>query len=252
MDNGRQCRHARLEIFGARPDDVVGSHQGRRTSAAPWTSSHNGRIRFGDVDRRPLAAPTAKERFMHNPQDPSRITNSYPYKTPAERVHDSDGRFHDETTNSPSPMRGGSADSAKCQLKGFMVPGSRVHDCRIAATIAGPAQLELNTAPSSVRSLAPSMRRTSGEPTAAERRPECRALPGIALHSPPPYLVGKVFGYLAQPTNPRYHRCQSSSSAPPLWHQSVPHRSNTKERWRARRAHCFSRQRDDHEGRRAS
>ena len=122
---------------------------------------------------------------MHNPQDPSRITYSYPYKTPAERVHDSDGRFHDETTNSPSPMRGGSADSAKCQLKGFMVPGSGVHDCRIAATIAGPAQLELNTARSSVRSLAPSMRRTSGEPTAAERRPECRALLGIARHSPP-------------------------------------------------------------------
>jgi hypothetical protein len=185
MDNGRKCRRARLEIFGARPDDVVGSHQGRRTYAAPWTSSHNGRIRFGDVDRRPLAAPTAKERFMHNPQDPSRITNSYPYKTPAERVHDSDGRFHDETTNSPSPMRGGSAESAKCQLKGFMVPGSGVHNCRKAATIAGPAELELNAARSSVRSLAPSMRRTSGEPTAAERRPECRALLGIALHSPP-------------------------------------------------------------------
>jgi len=157
---------------------------GQANVCGSMTSSHNGRIRFGDVDRRPLAAPTEKERFMHNPQDPSRITNSYPYKTPAERVHDSDGRVHDETTNSPSPMRRGTVEPAKCQLKGFMVPGSGVHDCRIAATIAGPAQLELNAAGSWVRSPAPSMRRTSGEPIAAARRPERWALLGIALRSP--------------------------------------------------------------------
>ena len=47
-----------------------------------------------------------------------------------------------------------------------------------------PCEIELNAARSSVRSPAPSMRRTSGEPTAAERRPERRALLGIALHSP--------------------------------------------------------------------
>jgi hypothetical protein len=121
---------------------------------------------------------------MHNPQDPSRITNSHPYKTPAERVHDSDGRVHDETTNSPSPMRGGSVEPAKYELRGFMVPGRGVHDCRIAATIAGPVQVELNAAGSSVRSPAPSMRRTSGEPIAAARRPERWALLGIALRSP--------------------------------------------------------------------
>jgi hypothetical protein len=121
---------------------------------------------------------------MHNPQDPSRITNSHPYKTPAERVHDSDGRVHDETTNSPSPMRGGSVEPAKYELRGFMVPPRGVHDCRKAAVIAGPVQIELNAARSSVRSPAPSMRRTSGKPTAAARRPERWALLGIALRSP--------------------------------------------------------------------
>jgi hypothetical protein len=121
---------------------------------------------------------------MHDPQNPSRIENSHPYKTPGERVHDWRGRVHDATTNSPSPMRDGSAEPAKCKPRGFMVPGRGVHDCCTAAVIAGPAQIELTAARSSVRSPAPSTQRTSGELTAAELRPECRALLGIALHSP--------------------------------------------------------------------
>jgi hypothetical protein len=184
MDNGRQWRRARHELCGAPPDDVVGSHQGRRSYTALRTSSHHGRIRFGDIDRWPLAAATAKERLMLNPGHPSRSEKTHPYKRPAERLHDSGGTVHDATTDLPSPMRDGSAEPAKSQLRGFMVPGMGVHDCRIAAVIAGPVQIELNAAPSSVRPPVPSMRRTSGEPTAAERRPERRGLLGIALHSP--------------------------------------------------------------------
>jgi hypothetical protein len=60
---------------------------------------------------------------------------------------------------------------------------------------------------------------------------------------------GKLFGYLAQPTKPRSHRCQSSSSAPALWHSSAAPRSNAEERSTAHRARSFSGQRDDHEGR---
>jgi hypothetical protein len=184
MDNGRQWRRARHEICGVPSDNVVGSQQGRRTYAALRTSSHHGRIRFGDIDRRPLAATRAKEKLMRDPQDPPSIANSHPYKRPAERVHDWRGRVHDETTNSPSPMRDRSAEPAKNQLRGFMVPGRGVHDCCTAAVIAGPEQIGPNAARSSARSPAPSLRRTSGEPTAAERRPESRALLGIALHSP--------------------------------------------------------------------
>jgi hypothetical protein len=120
---------------------------------------------------------------MHDPQDPARIANPHPYKRPAEKVHDSRGRVQDATTNSPSPMRDGSAEPAKYQPRGFMVPGRGVHDCGTAAVIAGPVQIELNSARSSVRSPAPSLRRTSGEPTAAERRLERGALLGIALRS---------------------------------------------------------------------
>jgi hypothetical protein len=97
---------------------------------------------------------------------------SRPYKRSAEKVHDSHGRVHDETTNSPSPMCEGSAEPAKYQPRGFMVPRRGVHDCRTVAVIAGPVQIGPNAARSSVRSPAPSMRRTSGEPPAAERRPE--------------------------------------------------------------------------------
>jgi hypothetical protein len=184
MDNGRQWRHARHELCGARPDDVVGSHQGRRTYAALPTISHYGRIRFGDIDPRPLAAARAKERLMQNPKASARIVNSYRYETPGERVHDSGGRVHDEASNSPGPTSDGSAEPAKFQLRGFMVPRRGVHDCCTAAVIAGPAQIEPTAARALLRSLAPSMRRIFGEPTAAERRPECRALLGIALYSP--------------------------------------------------------------------
>jgi hypothetical protein len=121
---------------------------------------------------------------MHNPQDPARVEISHPYKTPGKRVHDSFCRVHTQTRNSPSPMRDGSAEPAKYQLRGFMIPGRGVHDCGTAAVIAGPVQIELNAARSSVRSPAPSMRITPGEPTAAERRPERRAFHGIALRSP--------------------------------------------------------------------
>ena len=184
MDNGRQWRRPRHELCGVPSDIVVGSHQGGRTYAALRTSSHYGRIRFGDIGPRPLAAARAKERIMHNPQDPSRIENSRPYKRPAERVHNSRGRVHDERTNSQSPMRDGSVEPAKYQLMGFMVPRPGVHDCRTAAVIAGSEQIGPNAGRSSVRSPAPSMRRTSGEPAAAERRPERSGLLRIALRSP--------------------------------------------------------------------
>jgi hypothetical protein len=184
MDNGRQWRHARHELCGARPDDVVGSHQGGRTYAALPTISHYGRIRFGGIDPRPLAAARAKESLMQNPKDSARIVNSYRYETPGERVHDSGGRVHDEASNSPGPTSDGSAEPAKFQHRGFMVPRRGVHDCCTAAVIAGPAQIEPTAARALHRSLAPSMRRIFGEPTAAERRPERRGLLGIALRSP--------------------------------------------------------------------
>jgi hypothetical protein len=184
MDNGRQWRRPRHEPCGMPSDIVVDSHQGGRTYAALWTSSYYGRIRFGDIDRRPVAAAKAKERRMHNPQDSPRIANSHPYKRPSGRVHDWRGGVHDATTNSPSPMRDRSAEPAKCQPRGFMVPRRRVHDCGKAAVIAGSEQIGPNAGHSSIRSLAPSMRRTSCDPTAAERRPESRALLGIAPHGP--------------------------------------------------------------------
>ena len=71
-----------------------------------------------------------------------------------------------------------------------------------------PGADELNAARSAVRSPAPSMRRTSGEPTAAERRPERRTLLGIAAALALSYLVGELFGYLAQPrSSRRIHWC---------------------------------------------
>ena len=45
-------------------------------------------------------------------------------------------------------------------------------------------RIELTAARSAARSPAPSMRRTSGAPTAAARRPERRTLLGIAVSSP--------------------------------------------------------------------
>ncbi len=163
-------------------DDVVGLHPGRRTYAALQTSKRCG-FRFGDLEPRPLAVAMVKEGLMHDPRDP-KIERSLPYKSPGDRVHDSRGRVHDESANSPGPMRDGSAEPTTCQIRGFMVPGKGVHDCRIAPPSLGPPHVELNAAFSSVRPPAPSMRRTFGEPTAAERRPGRRTLFGIALRSP--------------------------------------------------------------------
>jgi hypothetical protein len=121
-------------------------------------------------------------------------------KTPAQRVHDGAGEVHDVGTGLPALAHAGASVGArravKHQPRGFMVEPTGVHDDRKAWAIAGLRPMNRNAAIPSDCSPSPSVRRAPAEPTAAERRPECPAVPrlfrhGTAGHSPSPTWWGK-------------------------------------------------------------
>ena len=136
----------------------------------------------------PLMAVRTKERGMHDIYDPQRTRDLHRYKSPGQRVHGWPGGIHDGTTNSLCPIHDRaarrSAEETKHQLRGFMVPARGVHGGDRAAVPTGPAPRELTAARSAVRSPTPLLRGTSDTPTAAARRPEGRALLGIAVPLP--------------------------------------------------------------------
>ena len=121
-------------------------------------------------------------------------------KTPAQRVHDEVGKVHDVGTGLPALAHTGASvgarRAAKHQPRGFMVEPTGVHDDRKAWAIAWLRPMNPNAAIPSDRSPSPSVRRTPVEPPAAERRPECPAVPrlfrhGTAGHSPSPTWWGR-------------------------------------------------------------
>jgi hypothetical protein len=121
-------------------------------------------------------------------------------KTPAQRVHDEVGNVHDVGTGLPALVHTGASVGArravKHQPRGFMVEPTGVHNDRKARAIAWLTPMNRNAAIPSDRSPSPSVRRTVAEPTAAERRPECPAVPrlfrhGTAGHSPSPTWWGR-------------------------------------------------------------
>ena len=80
----------------------------------------------------------------------------------------------------------------KHQPRGFMVEPTGVHDDRKAWAIAWLRPMNRNAAIPSDRSPSPSVRRTLAEPTAADRRPECPAVPRLFRHG--------TAGHLPSPT----------------------------------------------------
>ena len=121
-------------------------------------------------------------------------------KTPAQRVHDEAGEVHDVGTGLAALAHTGASvgarRAAKHQPRGFMVEPTGVHDDRRAWAIAWLTPMNRNAAIPSDRSPSPSVRRTLAEPTAAERRPECPAVPCLnrlrtAGHSPSPTWWGR-------------------------------------------------------------
>jgi hypothetical protein len=173
--------------------------------------------------------------------------------TPAQRVHDSADEVHDAGTGLPALAHAGASIRAmravKHQLRGFMVEPTGVHDERKAWAIAWLTPMNRNATFPSNRSLSPSVRRTPVEPTAAERRPECPAVPylnrrGTAGHSPSPTWWG------------RYVACQralgiANAGSPCLRHGCVttasPPRANRETLQRAHRAHSPIALRSNHE-----
>lgn len=151
-------------------------------------------------------------------------------KAQAQRVHDSVGDVHDAGTGLPALAHAGASVGArravKHQPRGFMVEPTGVHDERKAAAIAWLTPMNRNAAIPSDCSPSPSVRRTLAGPTAAERRPECPAVPrlfrhGTAGHSPSPHLVGKAYRLPTAPES-RWHRQRRFHlSTPWLCHHSV-------------------------------
>ena len=120
--------------------------------------------------------------------------------TPAQRVHDEADEVHDVGTGLSALAHTGASVGArravKHQSRGFMVEPTGVHDERKAWVIAWLRPMNRNAAIPSDRSPSPSVRRTPAEPPAAERRPECPAVPclfrhGTAGHSPSPTWGGE-------------------------------------------------------------
>jgi hypothetical protein len=111
-------------------------------------------------------------------------------KTPAQRVHDEVGKVHDVGTGLPALAHTGAwvgaRRAAKHQPRGFMVEPTGVRDDRKAWAIAWLRPMNRYAAIPSDRSPSPSVRRASAEPTAAERRPECPAVPCLDTHPHPP------------------------------------------------------------------
>jgi hypothetical protein len=166
--------------------------------------------------------------------------------TPAQRVHDEAGEVHDVGTGLPALAHLGASvgarRAAKHQPRGFMVELTGVHDDRKAWAIARLRPMNRNAAIPSDHSPSPSVRRTLAEPTAAERRPECPAVPrlfrhGSAGHSPSPTWWGR---HMACPQRQRADGIANAGS-PCLRHGCVitasPPRAKTEAFRRAHRAY---------------
>ena len=177
-------------------------------------------------------------------------------KTPAQRVHDEVGKVHDVGTGLPALAHTGASvgarRAAKHQPRGFMVEPTGVHDDRKAWAIAWLRPMNRNAAIPSDGSPSPSVRRAPAEPTAAERRPECPAVPcldrrGTAEHSPSPTWWGR---HMACPQRQRADGIASAGS-PCLRHGCVitasPPRAKTEALRRAHRAHSPIAVRSNHE-----
>ena len=140
----------------------------------------------------------------------------------------------------------------KHQPRGFMVELTGVHDERKAWAIAWLMPMNRNASIPSDRSPSPSVRRTPAEPTAAERRPECPAVPylfrrGTAGHSPSPTWWGR---HMACPQRQRADGIANAGSHC-LRHGCViiasPPRAKTEALRRAHRAHSPMTPRLNHE-----
>jgi hypothetical protein len=133
-----------------------------------------------------------------------------------------------------------------------MVEPTGVHDDRKARAIAWLTPMNRNAAIPSDRSPSPSVRRTLAEPTAAERRPECPAVPrlfrpGTAGHSPSPTWWGR---HMACPQRQSADGIANAGS-PCLRHGCVitasPRRAKTEALRRAHRAPSPIALRSNHE-----
>jgi hypothetical protein len=86
--------------------------------------------------------------------------------------------FHDQDTHLHELVRhvaaSGGVTTATCLLKGFMICRTGVHEGRTGDRAPGP---------SPIRPPSPCQRRTSFDPTAAERRPECEVVRRTVRHS---------------------------------------------------------------------
>jgi hypothetical protein len=177
-------------------------------------------------------------------------------KTPAQRVHDEADEVHDAGTGLPALAHAGASVGArravKHQPRGFMVEPTGVHDDRKARAIAWLTPMNRNAAIPSDRSPSPSVRRTVAEPTAAERRPECPAVPrlfrpGTAGHSPSPTWWGR---HMACPQRQSADGIANAGS-PCLRHGCVitasPRRAKTEALRRAHRAPSPIALRSNHE-----
>jgi hypothetical protein len=177
-------------------------------------------------------------------------------KTPVQRVHDDAGEVHDAGTGLPAlPHAGSSVRAMRAvthQLRGFMIEPTGVHDERKAWAIAWLTPMNRNAALPSNRSLSPSTPTTPAEPTAAERRPECPAVPrlnrcGTAGHSPSPTWRGR---HMACPQRQKADGI-ANAGAHCLRHGCVitasPPRAKTEALQRARRAHSPLALRSNHE-----
>ena len=121
-------------------------------------------------------------------------------KTPVQRVYDEAGEVHDAGTGLTSLAHAGGPVNAmrtvKHQLRGFTIEPTGVHDERKASAVACLTPMNRNTTFPSNRSPSPSVRRTPVKPTAAERPPECPAVPCLnrprsSGHSPSPTWWGR-------------------------------------------------------------
>src|SRR5664280_6180 len=142
--------------------------------------------------------------------------------------------------------------AAKHQLRGFMIEPGGVHDERKVRAVAWLTPMNRNATFPSNRSPSPSVRRTPVEPTAAERRPECPAVPylfghGTAGHSPSPTWWGR---HMACPQRQRADGIANAGSHC-LRHGCVitasPPRAKTEALRRAHRAHSPIAVRSNHE-----
>jgi hypothetical protein len=177
-------------------------------------------------------------------------------KTPAQRLHDEADEVHDVGTGLPALAHAGASvramRAAKHQLRGFMIEPTGVHDERKAWAIACLTPMNRNETFPSNRSLSPSVRRTPAEPTAAERWPECPAVPclnrrGTAGHSPSPTWWGR---HMACPQRQRALGIANAGS-PCLRHGCAttvsPPRARREAFRRAHRAHSPIALRSNHE-----